>query len=134
MLHKWWSYMIFTVCCRTFMNHCNLDSSTKTHISSHTNHVFFNDSSLQKFTYPLTQNMPSFTKVHMSSHHAPQMLRNIWNLLRKTFPWTKKPNKQKTKESQPWWGLGLFFFAFGFLLFWFFWSTKWPCRKCMSLI
>ena len=100
MLHKWWFYMIFTVFCCTFMNHCNPDSSTKTHISSHTKHVFFNNSFLQKihisshpehvffhkgshilspkhaifqrlfqrkFTYPLTQNMSSFTKVHISS-------------------------------------------------------------------
>ena len=46
--------MIFTVFCCTFMNHCNPDSSTKTHISSHTKHVFFNNSSLQK--------------IHISSH------------------------------------------------------------------
>ena len=32
--------MIFTVFCCTFMNHCSPDSSTKTHISSHTKHVF----------------------------------------------------------------------------------------------
>ena len=36
------------------MNHCSPDSSTKTHISSHTKHVFFNNSSLQK--------------IHISSH------------------------------------------------------------------
>ena len=36
------------------MNHCNPDSSTKAHISSHTRHVFFNNSSLQK--------------IHISSH------------------------------------------------------------------
>ena len=47
-LHKWWFYMTFTVFCCTFMNHCNPDSSTKTHISPHTKHVFFNNSSLQK--------------------------------------------------------------------------------------
>ena len=46
-LHKWWLYMIFTVFCCTFMNHCNPDSSTKTHVSSHTKHVFFNNLSLQ---------------------------------------------------------------------------------------
>ena len=46
--------MIFPVFCCTFMNHCNPDSSTKTHISSHTNHVFFNNTSLQK--------------IHISSH------------------------------------------------------------------
>ena len=46
--------MIFTVLCCTFMNHCNPDSSTKTHISSHTKHVFFKNSSLQK--------------IHISSH------------------------------------------------------------------
>ena len=40
--------MMLTVFCCTFMNHCNPDSSTKTHISSHTKHVFFNNSSLQK--------------------------------------------------------------------------------------
>ena len=36
------------------MNRCNPDSSTKTHISSNTKHVFFNNSSLQK--------------IHISSH------------------------------------------------------------------
>ena len=46
--------MIFTVFCCTFMNHCNPVSSTKTHISSHTKHDFFNISSLQK--------------IHISSH------------------------------------------------------------------
>ena len=46
--------MIFTVFCCTFMNHCNPDSSTKTHISSHTKNVFCNNSSLQK--------------IHISSH------------------------------------------------------------------
>ena len=40
--------MICPVFCCTFMNHCNPDSSTKTHISSHTKHVFFNNSSLHK--------------------------------------------------------------------------------------
>ena len=60
--------MIYTVFCCTFMNHCNPDSSTKTHISSHTKHVFFNTLLYRKFTYPLTQNMSSDTKVHISSH------------------------------------------------------------------
>ena len=46
--------MIFTVFRCTFVNHCNPDSSTKTHISSHKKHVFFNYSSLQK--------------IHISSH------------------------------------------------------------------
>ena len=46
--------MIFTVFCCTCMNHCNPDSSTKTHISSHTKHVFFNNASVQK--------------IHISSH------------------------------------------------------------------
>ena len=53
------------------MNHCNPDSSTKTHISSpisHTKHVFSITLFYRKFTYPLTQNMPSFTMVHISSH------------------------------------------------------------------
>ena len=40
--------MIFTVFCCTSLNHCNPDSSTKTHISSHTKHVFFSNSSRQK--------------------------------------------------------------------------------------
>ena len=129
MLHKWWFYMIFTVLCCTFMNHCNPDSSTKTHISSLTQNMSFSIPLLyRKFTYPLTQNIPSFTKVHISSHHAPQMVRNIWNLLRNISldkKKTKQKTKQKNKESQPWWGLGCFFF---------FWSTKWPCRICMSSI
>ena len=60
--------MIFTVFCCTFMNHCNPDSSTKTHISSHTKKSFSITLLYRKFTYPLTQNMSSFTKVHISSH------------------------------------------------------------------
>ena len=119
MLHKWWFYMICTVFCCTFMNQCNPDSSTKTHISSLTQNMSFSITLLyRKFTYPLTQNMPSFTKVHISSH-APQMLRNIWNLLRDISldQRTKKTQKQ-IKESQPWWGLGLFAFV-GVLVVWF---------------
>ena len=57
--------MIFTVFCCTFMNHCNPDSSTKTHISSHTKHVFFNNSSLQKIH---TSSRPEHVFFHKGSH------------------------------------------------------------------
>ena len=77
---EWWFYMIFTVFCCTFMNHCNPDSSTKTHISSRTKHVFsitlfiLSPTCLlsQRFTYPLTKTclfskaLPQ--KTHISSH------------------------------------------------------------------
>ena len=148
----------------------------------------------RKFTYPLTLNMPSFTKVHISSQHAPQMLRNICNLVR-NISLDQKTKKQKKKKVPAmvgarigfcffwfwlfcflvfWLFLDLLFFVFldffvifwcffwfclsflfffDFLVFWFlwfwvfvgfgflvvwlfgfFWSTKWPCRKCMSSI
>ena len=61
--------MICTVGCCTFMNHCNPDSSKTTHISSLTQNMLLSITLLyRKFTYPLTQNMSSFTKVHISSH------------------------------------------------------------------
>ena len=49
-----------------------------------------------------------FCFVWLGYRRETQMLRNIWNLLRKK---QKTKNNQKTKESQPWWGLGLFFFG-----------------------
>ena len=58
-------YMIFTVFCCTFMNHCNPDSSTKTHISSHTKLVFFNNSSLQKIRI---SSHPEHVFFHKGSH------------------------------------------------------------------
>ena len=57
--------MICTVFCCTFMNHCNPDSSTKTHISSHTKHVFFNNSSLQKIH---SSSHPEHVFFHKGSH------------------------------------------------------------------
>ena len=63
-LHNWWFYMILTVFCCTFMNHYNPDS-TKTHISSHTKHVFFNNSSLQKLHI---SSHPEHVFFHKGSH------------------------------------------------------------------
>ena len=116
LLHKWWFYMIFTVFCCTFMNHCNPVSSTKTHISSHTKHVFFNNSSLHK--------------IHISSHpehaffhkglHILSCSANVAQHLEFVAQHFPGPKNQKTKESQPWWGQGFFWFfvfwSFGFLL------------------
>ena len=140
MLHKWWFYMIFIVFCCTCMNHCNPDSSTKTHISSHTKHVCFNNSSLQKIH--ITSH-PEHAFFHKGSHILSSCSANVAQHLEfvaQHFPGPKnqKPKTQKkTKESQPWWGLGLGFCFFGFFVFFGFlvcWSTKWPCRKCMSSI
>ena len=147
MLHKWWLYMIFTVFCCTIMNHCNPDSSTKTHISSHTKHVLFNNSSLQKIHIP---SHPEHAFFHKGSH--PLMLRKCcatFGICCATFPWTKKTKKIPAIVGARI-GLlvffGVFFCCFWFfLVFWFFgclvvWlfgffcSTKWPCRKCMSAI
>ena len=57
--------MIFAFFCCTFMNHCNPDSSTKTHISPHTTHVFFNNSSLQNIHI---SSDPEHVSFHKGSH------------------------------------------------------------------
>ena len=90
MLHKWWFYLIFTVFCCTFMNHCSPDSSTKTHISS----LFPITLLYRKFTYPLTQNMSSFTKVHISSHQNMEFLKGSSTENSHIFP--HKPLLSKT--------------------------------------
>ena len=163
--------MIFTVFCCTFMNHCSPDSCTKTHISSRTKHVFFNNSSLQKIHI---SSHPEHAFFHKGSHILSICSANVAQHLEFVAqhfhgPKNKKKQKQKTKESQPslvgarigcffllcffiylFFGV-LFFWFFGFLVFWFFgclvvwfvgclvfwlfyWSTEWPCRKCMSSI
>ena len=122
-----------------FMNHCNPDSSTKAHISSHKKHVFFNNSSLQKIHISSHPAQPSFTKVHISSH-APQMLRNIWNLLRNISldqkPKNKKPKNQRIPAMV---GARIGFLGFGFCMFLVFWflvlgSQNGLAEKCMSSI
>ena len=110
--------MVFTVFCCTFMNHCNPDSSTKTHISSHTKHVFFNDSSLQKIHI---SSHPEHAFFHKGSHILSSCSANVAQHLEfvaQHFFGPTNQKKQKTKrnkEFQPWWGLGLVFWFFGFL-------------------
>ena len=117
MLHKWWFYMIFTVFCCTFMNHCNPDSSTKTHISSHTKHVFFKNSFLQKIH---TSSHPEHAFFYIGSHILSSCSANVAQHLEFVAQHFPGPKNQKTKESQPWWGLGLVFWFFGVLVFWVF--------------
>ena len=115
--------MIFTVFCCTFMNHCNPDSSTKTHISSLTKHVFFNNSSLQKIHI---SSHPEHAFFHKGSHILSSCSANVaqhLKLLRTISLDQKTKNNKKNNESQPWWGLGIFFHIFlffGFLVFCFF--------------
>ena len=131
MLHKWWFYMICTVFCCTFMNHCNPDSSTKTHISSHTKHVFFNNSSLQTIH---TSSHPEHAFFHKGSHILSCSANGAQHLefVAQHFPGPKKQKSKKSKQRIPAMVRARIFF--GFLVFCFFWSTKWPCRKCMSSI
>ena len=89
--------MIFTLFCCTFMNHCNPDSSTKTHILSY--HLTQNMSCsitllYRKLTFPLTQNMSSFTKDHMSSHQNMQFFKGSSTENTHIFP--HKPLLSKT--------------------------------------
>ena len=131
---------MFTVFCCTFMNHCNPDSSTKTHISSHTKHVFFNNSSLQKL---YISSHPEHAFFHKGSHirSCSANVAQHLEFVAQHFPGPKKqkpknkqnqknktPKNQKTKESQPWWGLGLVFFCFFFFCFFcFFWFLVFWC-------
>ena len=132
--------MMFTVFCCTFMNHCNPDSSTKTHISSHTKHVFFNNSSLQKLHI-------SSHPEHAFFHKGVQILSCSANVAQhlefvaQHFPGprnqkTKKPKNQRIPAMRGARIVFFWFLVFGFFgfLFFGFWSTKWPCRKCMSSI
>ena len=117
MLHKWWFYMICTVFCCTFMNHCNPDSSTKTHISSHTKHVFFNNSSLQKIH---SSSHPEHVFFHKGSHILSCSANAAQHL---EFVAHQKPKNQKTKKTKnqripAMVGARIGFF--GVLVFWFF--------------
>ena len=132
MLHKWWFYMIFIVFCCTSMNHCNPDSSTKTHISSHTKHVFFNNSSLQKIH---TSSHPEHAFFHKGSHilSCSANVAQHLEFVAQHFPGPKKRIPAMVGARI------VFLFLVFCLVFWFFgvlvfWSTKWPCRKCMSSI
>ena len=125
-------YMIFTVFCCTFTNHCNPVSSTKTHISSHTKHVFFNNSSLQKIHI---SSHPEHAFFHKGSHILP-CCANVAQHLEFVAQHFPGPKNQKTKNQRFPAMVGA---RIGFLFFWFFcvlvfWSTKWPCRKCTSSI
>ena len=134
MLHTWWFYMIFTVFCCTFMNHCNPDSSTNTHILSHTNHVFFNDSSLQKIHI---SSHPEHAFFHKGSPILSSCSANVAQQLEFVAQHFPGPTNQKTKNNKKkqripaMVGARIGFLFFGF---WLFLATKWPCRKCMGSI
>ena len=124
MLHKWWFYMMFTVFCCTFMNHCNPDSSTKTHISSRTKTC-------------LSQWLFSTENFHISSHpeqvffhkgsHILSCSANVAQHLEFVAQHFPGPKNQKTKKPKnqripAMVGARIVFFLFflGFLVFCFF--------------
>ena len=114
--HKWWFYMMSTVFCCTFMNHCNPDSSTKTHISSHTKHVFFNNSSLQKLHI---SSHPEHAFFHKGSH-IPSCFANVAQHLAFIAQHFPGPKKQKPKNQRIPAMVGariVFFFVFLFFCF-----------------
>ena len=134
--------MIFNVFCCTFMNHCNPDSSTKTHISSHTK-LFSNNSSQQKIHI---SSHPEHAFFHKGSHILSSCSANVAQHLEFVAQHFPGPKNQKTKKNQIFPAMVgariVFFFIVFFwfvvfcfcFFFWVFWSIKWPCIKCMGSI
>ena len=92
--------MIFTVFFCTFMNHCNPDSSTKTHISSHTKPIFSITLLYRQFLHPLTKNMsfcmPSFTRNHISSHQTHALFQWLFHTKFNSHIFPHKPQLSMT--------------------------------------
>ena len=91
--------MIFTVFCCTFMNHCNPDSSTKTHISYHlTQNMSFSITLLYR---KFTSSHPEHVFFHKGSHILSSCSANVAQHLEfvaQHFPGPK--NQKKTPENQ----------------------------------
>ena len=84
--------MIFTVFCCT----CNPDSSTKTHISSHTKHVFCKDSSLQKIHI---SSHPEHAFFHKGSHILSSCSANVAQHLEFVAQHVPGPKNKKQKNK-----------------------------------